>query len=90
MFASPVVPLGENYAENKLRDGIDQGDRVKAEAWCYGAAGEEIGYISAEGVLVPSVSVGVVYNEPYFSSPCLEGVEVRGKPPCILSHIIKQ
>ena len=90
MFESPVVPLGENYDEQKLRGSIDKGDQVRAEAWCYGATGEEIGYIAAEGVLVPSTTVAVVYNEPYDNPTCLKGSEVRGKPPCIISSIIKQ
>ena len=88
MFESPIVPLGKDYTENKLRGSINQGDRVRAEAWCYGTAGEEIGYVVAEGVLVPSYSVTVNYLEPYTS--CLKGTEVRGKAPCIQSGIIKQ
>ena len=90
IFESPVVPLGENYDEQKLRGSVDKGDRVRAEAWCYGAAGEEMGYIAAEGVLVPSYSVSVNYSQPYDSPYCLTGKEVRGKTPCIESGIIKQ
>ena len=90
MFESPIVLPGKNYTEDKLRGSIGQGDRVRAEAWCYGAASKEIGYIAAEGVLVPSVSVSVNYFEPYYRANCLIGNEVRGTVPCITSGIIKQ
>lgn len=77
MFESPVVPLGENYNEFKERAPTGQGDSVKAEGCCYSATGEEIGYIAAEGVLVPSYSVS--HFGPSYSSPsCLTGNEVRG------------
>ncbi len=90
MFESPMVLLGENYNENKERGSIGQGDAVTAEAWCYGAQREEIGYIAAEGVLVPSYGVSVSYYEPQDSSYCLTGTVSGSVIPCIVSGIIEQ
>lgn len=90
MFESPIVPLGEDYDENILRGKIDKGDEVLAEAWCYGAEGEEIGYIAAEGRLVPSYDVGVIYNEPLNGPLCLTGRTSGEYIPCITSGIIEQ
>lgn len=90
MFESPVVPLGERYDVDKERGKIDKGDSVLAEAWCYGTEDEELGYIAAEGILVPSYGVGVAYYEPHDTSYCLTGKTNGDIIPCIISSIIEQ
>ena len=72
------------------RGKIGKGDEVLAEAWCYGAEGEELGYIAAEGRLVPSYSVGVLYGEPSSEPFCFTGRTAGKYIPCIDSSIIEQ
>ena len=90
LFESPVVSFGETFQEDKMREGIGQGDNVNAEAWCYDAEGNETNYISASGKFIADYSVTVSFNEPATSPQCLKANESRGTPPCISSRIIQQ
>lgn len=88
-FANQIVAAGEMITRttSELPKGsnvVYQGSPVTAEAWCFDALGEEIGYAETQGTLDLNPlgqSIGIRPQNPD-PSLCAEGIR-QGRFPCI-------
>lgn len=85
---SPLVPPGESdFAQFLMPGSASNGAEIIVEAWCYGEAGEEVGYTRVTGGYRYGQPTGIYTAAPLRNTPtspnCKEPVERRGEQMCI-------
>ena len=92
---TPKVAAGEEFEVSELRpEDAPSGAKAVAEATCYGAQGQEIGYSRVEAPWHEAHTNGVYIHGAVTSlhtnpTACLPAIEVRGDPPCIDSSLLE-